>query len=183
MIPFTHDIQFCFKFRKNQTFLKLTTAEHVKEVEFLDEDLIQVKCMTSRILIRPKDVYHFTLILPSKQIPFTLSHFLEILEPTEYRGEIRHVEAKIDKGEYKERDGSLTVGKRLYTEVNSLHQDFSVIRGKLKAQRAFANPRSVSREKRALGPSQGSVDIAEVGPSSGRAKPKRHSCSLGGRPN
>ena len=43
MIPFTHDIQFCFKFRKNKIFLKLTTTERVKEVEFLDEDLIQVK--------------------------------------------------------------------------------------------------------------------------------------------
>ena len=66
MIPFTHDILFCFKFRKNKIFLKLTTAERVKEVEFLDEDLIQVKCMTSGILIRPQDVYHFTVILPSK---------------------------------------------------------------------------------------------------------------------
>ena len=66
MIPFTHDIQFCFKFRKNEIFLKLMMAERVKEVEFLDEDLIQVKCMTSGVLIRPKDVYHFTLILPSK---------------------------------------------------------------------------------------------------------------------
>ena len=66
MIPFTHDIQFCFKFKKNELFLKLTTAERVKEVEFLDEDLIQVKCMTSGILIRPQDVYHFTFVLPSK---------------------------------------------------------------------------------------------------------------------
>ena len=67
MIPFSrHDIQFCFKFRKNEIFLKLTTAERVKEVEFLNEDLIQVKCMTSGVLIRPEDMYHFTLILPSK---------------------------------------------------------------------------------------------------------------------
>ena len=119
MIPFTHDIQFCFKFRKKQMFLKLSTAERVKEVEFLDDDFIQVKCMTSGVLIRPQDVYHFTLILPSKQIPFTLSHFLESLEPTEYRGEIKHVEAKIDRGEYKERDGSPVVRKRLCTKVNS----------------------------------------------------------------
>ena len=153
MIPFTHDIQFCFNFRKNQTFLKLKTTEHVKEVEFLDEDLIQVKCMTSKILIRPEDEYHFTFILFSKQIPFTLSYFLESLEPTNYRGEIRHLESKIDKGEYKERDGSRAFGKRLCTKVNSLLQDFSVIRGKLEAQRAFASPRSISREKRALGPS------------------------------
>ena len=120
MIRFTHNIQFYFKFKKNEIFLKLTTAECVKEVEFLDEDLIQVKCMTSGILIRPQDVYHFTLILPSKLIPFTLSHFLESLEPIEYRGEVKHVEAKIDRGKYKERDRSPTVGKRLCTKVNSL---------------------------------------------------------------
>ena len=124
MIPFMHDIQFCFKFRKDQTFLRLTTAERVKEVEFLDDDLIQVKCMTSGILIRLEDVYHFTLILPLKQIPFTLSYVLESLEPIEYRGEIRHVEAKIDRGEYKEWDGSPAVGKCLCTKANSLLQDF-----------------------------------------------------------
>ena len=158
------------------------TAERVKEVEFLDEDLIQVKCMTSGILIRPEDVYHLTLILPSKQIPFTLSHFLESLEPTEYRGEIKHVEAKIDRGEYKEWDGSPAVRKRLCTKVNSLLQDFSVIGGKLEAQRAFASPRSVSREKRPPGPSQGSLDTAGASPASGRAKPRRPSASVGERP-
>ena len=183
MIPFMHDIQFCFKFRKNEIFLKLTTAERVKEVEFLDEDVIQVNCMTSGVLIRSEDVYHFTLILSSKQIPFTLSHFLESLEPTEYRGEIKHVEAKIDRGEYKERDRSPAIGKRLCTKVNSLLQDFSVIRGKLEAQRAFANLRSMSREKRPTGPSQGSVDTAGAGLASGRAKPRRQSASVGGRPN
>ena len=155
----------------------------MKEVEFLDEDLIQVKCMTSGILIRPEDVYHFTLILPSKQIPFTLLHFLESLEPTEYKREIRHVKAKIDRGEYKERDGSPVVGKRLCTKVNSLLQDFFIIRGKLEAQRAFANPRSVSREKQVPGPSQGSMDTAEAGPTWGRTKPRQQSTSVGGRSN
>ena len=182
MIPFTHDIQFCFKFKKNQIFLKLMTAERVKEVEYLDDDFIQVKCMTSGILIRPEDVYHFTLIFPSKQIPFTLSHFLESLEPTEYRGETKHVEAKIDRGEYKEWDGTPAVGKRLCTKVNSLLQDFSVIRGKLEAQRAIASPRSVSKERRPLGPSQGIVDTAGASLASGKAKPRRPSASGGERP-
>ena len=178
MIPFTHDIQFCFKFRKNKIILKLTTTERVKEVEFLDEDLIQVKCMTSGVLIKPQDVYHFTLILLSKQIPFTLLHFLESLEPTEYRREVKHVEAKIDRDEYKERDGLLAVGKRLCTKVNSLLQDFSVIRGKLEAQRAFASPRSISREKCPPGPSQGSVDTVGASLASGKAKPRRPSASV-----
>ena len=182
MIPFMHDIQFCFKFKKIEIILKLTTAERVKEVEFLDEDLIQVKCMTSRVLIRPQDVYHFTVILPSKQIPFTLSHFLESLKPTDYKGEIKHVEAKIDKGEYKKWDGLPAVEKRLCTKVNSLLQDFSVIRGKLEVQRAFASLRSVSREKRPPGPSHRSVDMAGASPASGRAKPRQKSGSVGGRP-
>ena len=182
MIPFTHDIQFCFKFKNNQLFLKLTTVERIKEVEFLDNDFIQVKCMTSSILIRPEDVYHFIVILPSKQIPFTLSHFLESLEPTKSRGEIKHVEAKIDRGEYKERDGLPAVGKWLYMKVNSLLQDFSVIRGKLEAQRAFASPHIVSREERPPSPSQGSVDTTGASPALGRAKPRRPSGSVGGRP-
>ena len=66
--------------------------------------------------LRPEDKYHFTLILPSKQIPFTLSYFLESLEPTNYRGEIKHLEVKIERGEYKERDGLPAVGKRLCTK-------------------------------------------------------------------
>ena len=138
--------------------------------------------MTSGILIRLEDVYHVTLILPSKQILSTLSHFLESLEPTEYKGEIKHVEVKIDRGKYKERDESPAVGKRLCTKVNSLLQDFSVIKGKLEAQRAFTNPRSVSREKRPPGPSQGSVDTAGASPTSGKAKPRRPSASVGGQP-
>ena len=182
MILFTHDIQFCFKFRRNDVYLKLTTAERVKEVEFLDDNLIQVKCMTSGVLIKPEDMYHFTLILPSKQIPFSLTHFLQILEPTDYLGEIKHVEAKINRGEYKERDGSPAVGKRLCTKVNSLLQDFSVIRGKLEAHRAFARPRSVSREKQPPGPSQGSVDMVGASPTSGRGKPRQQSGSVDGRP-
>ena len=140
MIPFTHNIQFSFKFIKNQTFLKLTIVERIKDVEFLDKDLIQVKCMTSGILIKPEDEYDFTLILSSKQIPFTLSNFLESLEFIEYQREIRHLDAKIDKEDYKERDGLLAYGKWLCSKVNSLLQDFLVIRGKLEAQRAFASP-------------------------------------------
>ena len=120
-------------------------------MEFLDEDLIQVKYMTSGVLIRPKDEYHFTPILPSKQIPFTLSNFFESLEPTKYKGEIKHLEAKIDRGDYKEQDGSPAYGKRLCLNLNSLLQDYLVIRGKLEAQRAFASSWSVSREKQALG--------------------------------
>ena len=101
-------------------FLKLTTVERMKDVEFLDKDLIQVKCMTSRILIRPEDEYHFTLILPSKQIPFTLLYFLQSLEPTNYRGEIRHLEAKIDTRKYKEQDRSPAFGKCLCSKLNSI---------------------------------------------------------------
>ena len=149
----------------------------MKDVEFLDNDFIHVKCMTLGVLIRPEDVYHFTVILPSKQIPFMLSHFLESLEPTEYRGEIKHVEAKIDRGKYKEQDESPAAGKRLYTKVNSLLQDFSVIRGKLEAQRAFASPYSMSNEKRPPGPSQWCVDTVGASPALGRAKPRCESAN------
>ena len=89
---------------------------------------------------------------------------------------------KIDRGEYKDRDGSLAVRKQLCTKVNSLLQDFSIIRGKLEAQRAFANPRSMSREKRPPSPTQGFVDTARASPASGRAKPRKPSGSVSGRP-
>ena len=92
------------------------------------------------------------------------------------------MEAKIDRGEYKEWDGMPADRKRLCTKVNSLLQDFSVIRRKLEAQRAFASPCSVSRERRPPGPSQGFVDTVGASPASGKAKPMRPSASGGERP-
>ena len=145
MIPVTHDIQFAFKFKKSTAFLKLTTMEGVKEAETLDDVFIQLNCVTSGDLINPGDEYHFTLIIPTHQISFSLLHFLESLEPTPYRTEVKHLEAKIDKGEYKDRDGSPATGKRLCTKVNTLLQDFSIIRGKLEAQILFATPRATER--------------------------------------
>nr|PNR52876.1 hypothetical protein PHYPA_009251 [Physcomitrium patens] len=179
MIPFTHDIQFLFKFKKSQAFLKLTTAERVKDVEYLDGDMILVKCVTTGVLIDPTDEYHFTVLILSKRIPFTMSPFLESLEPTEYSGEVKQLEAKIDKGDYTKKDGSPAFGKRLCTKINSLLQDFSVIKGKLEAQKLLAASQSVQREVRAVGGSQASVDIATPAPSSSRGKAKPRSSSAG----
>ena len=153
VIPITHDIQFAFKSRKSATFRKLTAMERVKEAETLDDVFIQVKCVTSGVLINLGDKYHFTLIIPTHQISFILSHFLKSLEPTPYRTEVKHLEAKIDRGEYKDKDGLPTTGKRLCTKVNTLLQDFSIIRGKLDAQRSFATPRTVERQTRVGGQS------------------------------
>nr|PNR52963.1 hypothetical protein PHYPA_009338 [Physcomitrium patens] len=164
MIPFTHNIQFLFKFKKSQAFLKLTTAKRVKDVEYLDGDMILVKCVTIEVLIDPTDEYHFTVLIPSKRIPFTMSPFLESLEPTEYSGE---------------KDGSPAFGKWLCTNINLLLQDFSVIKGKLEAQKLLAVPRSVWREVRAVGGSQASVDTAAPVPSSSRGKAKPRSSSAG----
>nr|PNR27966.1 hypothetical protein PHYPA_028558 [Physcomitrium patens] len=172
MIPFTHDIQFLFKFKKSLAFLKLTTAERVKDVEYLDGDMILVKCVTTEVLIDPTDEYHFTVLIPSKRIPFTMSPFLESLEPTEYSGEVKQLEAKIDRGDYNEKDGSPAFGKRLCTKINSLLQDFSVIKGKLEVQKLLAALRSVRREVRAVGGSQASVDTTAPAPSSSRGKAK-----------
>nr|PNR49410.1 hypothetical protein PHYPA_011306 [Physcomitrium patens] len=179
MIPFTHDIQFLFKFKKSQAFLKLTTVERVKDVEYLDGDMILVKCVTTGVLIDPTDEYHFTVLIPSKRIPFTMSLFLESLEPTEYSGEVKQLEAKIDKGDYNEKDGSPAFGKRLCTKINSLLQDFSVIKGKLEAQKLLAAPRSIRREVRAVGGSQASIDTAAPTPSSSWGKVKPRSSSAG----
>ena len=59
-----------------------------------------------------------------------------------YRTEIKHLEAKIDMGEYKDKDESLATEKHLCTKVNTLLEDFSIIRGKLEAQTLFATPRT-----------------------------------------
>ena len=64
----------------------------------------------------------------------------------EYRGEVKQLEAKIDKGDYREKNGSPVYGKWLCMKIISLLQDFSVIREKLEAQRAFSSPRSISRD-------------------------------------
>ena len=53
----------------------------------------------------------------------------------------------------------------------------------MEAQRAFASPRSVSREKQAPGPSQGFINTIGGGRSLGRARPRRQSGSVGTRPN
>ena len=181
MIPVTHDIEFAFKFKKSTAFLKLTTMERVKEAETLDESVfIQLKCVTLGVLINPRDEYHFTLIISTHQISFTLSHFLESLESMPYRMEVKHFEAKMDKGEYKDRDGSPATGKHLCTKVNTLLQDFSIIKGKLEAQRLFTIPRTAERQTRVGGQSQGSLETATAGPSSTKAKLRPRSTSAGG---
>ncbi|XP_024357441.1 uncharacterized protein [Physcomitrium patens] len=167
MIPFTQDIQFLFKFKKSQAFLKLKTVERVKDVEYLDGDMILVKCVTTGVLIDPTDEYHFTILIPSKQIPFIMSPFLESLEPTEYSGEVKQLEAKIDRGDYNEKDGSPAFGKRLCTKINSLLQDFSVIKAGEKrshgtgrgSTRSRSSPIAPSGDRRAA---SGSSQVSEV---------------------
>ena len=181
MIPITHDIQFAFKFKKSVAFLKLTTMEQVKEAETLDDLFIQLNCVTSGVLINPRDEYHFMLIILTQQISFTLSYFLQSLEPTAYRTEVKHVEAKIDRREYKDKDGSPATGKRLCTKVNKLLQDFPIIRSKLDAQRSFAIPRTIERQTKVKGQSQGSLETATAWPSLTMAKPRPLSASTGGR--
>lgn len=120
MISFTHTIQFSFKFKKSQIFLKLTIAEWVKDVEYLDGNMIEIKCVTNGVLIDPKDECQFTILIPSKRIPFIMSFFLESLESTEYSGEMKQFEAKIDREDYNEKNECPTLSKQLYTKINSL---------------------------------------------------------------
>ena len=91
------------------------------------------------------------------------------------------MEAKIDRGENKDRDGLPAIGKWLCTKVNTLLRDFSIIRGRLDAQRSFATPWTVKRQTRVEGQSQGSLETTTLGPSSTRAKPRPQSASAGRR--
>ena len=141
MIPFTHDMCFAFKFKRNQVFISFTKVERVKELDHLADDIIQVKCMTGGMLINPADEYHFTIMLPLKAIPFTLVHLLESLQPVEYVGEIKELENKAK--DFINSNNKPIVGKRLCSKVNSLLRDFAVIKAKLDEQRALAASRSV----------------------------------------
>ena len=181
MIPFTNDIQFSCKFMNAEVYIKLSVAERIKDLECLNDPLIHIKCMTTEINQKPEDAYHFTLVINSKTIPFNLTSFLESLEPTEYRDEIKQLEVKIDRGEYKDRNGLPASGKRLCSKICTLFQDFSNIMAKLEAQKAMSTPRSVSRDNRPQGRSYGSLDTDTAGPSSSQAKPKRRSASAGPR--
>ena len=180
MIPFTHDMCFAFKFRRSQVFISFTKAERVKDVDHLADDIIQVKCMTGGVLINPANEYHFTIMLPSKAIPFTLAHLLESLQPTEYVGEMKELENKAK--DFIDSKNMPIMGKRLYSKVNSLLRDFVVIKAKLDAQRALASSRSVGNnpQRRPRG-SQGSVDTAggPLSSSRGKAKPQPSSAGHG----
>ena len=88
--------------------------------------------MTGGVLINRADEYHFTIMLPSKEIPFTLAHLLESLQPTEYAGEIKELENKSKY--FIDSNKTPIVGKRLCSKVNSLLRDFVVIKAKLDAQ-------------------------------------------------
>ena len=180
MIPFTHNMCFAFKFKRSQVFISLTKAERVKELDHLGDDIIQVKCMIGGVLINRADEYHFTIMLPSKAIPFTLAHLLKSLQPTEYAGEIKELENKAK--DFIDSNKRPIVGKRLCSKVNSLLRDFAVIRAKLDAQRALASSRSVGHSpQRRPGGSQGSLDTVEgpLSSSRGKGKPRPSSASRG----
>ena len=153
-------------------------AQVRNDLDFLAEDIVQVKCMTAGVLINTADEYHFTITLASRAIPFTLTNLLESLEPTEYSGEIKDLENKAR--DFLDSTGNPIVGKRLCSKVNSLLRDFSVIKVKLDAQRALASSRSVGNSpNRPPTGSQGSVDTAGRAPSTSRRKAKRRSSSTG----
>ena len=178
MIPFTQDMCFAFKFKRSQVFISFTKAERVKEVDHLADDIIQVKCMTGGVLINPADEYHFTIMLLSKAIPFTLAHLLESLQPTEYVGEIKELENKVK--DFIDSNNRPIVGKRLCSKVNSLLRDFAVIKAKFDMQRALASLRSVGNSpQRRPGGSQGSINTTGGPLSSSRGKAKPRPSSVG----
>ena len=65
--------------------------------------------------------------------------------------------------------------------MNTLLWDFSIIRGKLDAQRLFATLWTAERQTRIEGQSEGSLETAIDEPSSTRAKPRPRSISASGR--
>ena len=169
MIPFSNNLSIAFKYRKTPLFLTFSTQEKVKDLEFLSEDIVQIKCMTSGPLVNTADEYHFTILMPSRTVPFTLSNLLRSLENTDYAGDIREIE---ERGrDFFDSTGNMSYGKRLCSKVNILLRDFDMIKVKLESQRAMASARSVGiNPSRAEPGSQGSVETIGQTPSTSRRK-------------
>ena len=154
MIPHTNLICFSYKFRSTQVFFTLSFEEKVKDVEIDTHPMLKIKCMTLKPGIERSHQYHFTICFNTLLIPFTMSPFLHSLEPTPYRTEIKEMEAKIDRKEYQNVDGSPLNGKKLATKIRCLFNDFAQLKGKIEMRLTIQKLWTVSAD---LGRSDASV--------------------------
>jgi len=100
MIPFKNIICFSCKYKVGDNFYVVSYDEKIKEVAHYKAAVVKIHCVNAISGKSDKEQCHFTIILDTKKIPFTMTHFLETLEPIEYRTDIPDFEKKIDAKEY-----------------------------------------------------------------------------------
>ena len=106
MIPFTDNMSLSYKFKSAQVYLQLSFQAKVKDVEADVNPILKVKCMTTIPDVEKNNQYHFAVFIDSVLIPFNLSPFLSSLEPTPYSSEIKELETKLDRNEWKNANGT-----------------------------------------------------------------------------
>ena len=104
------------------------------------------KIVTAVTGLPDSNQYHFTIRLDSSTCAFNISHFLSMLEPTEYRTAIPDLEKKVDHNYFKTKDGKLATGKALYSCLKALLNDFTILKTKLELKKKDMTVRTVSQE-------------------------------------
>ena len=117
----------------------------MKDVEVDTNPIVKVKCMTTISEVKKKDQYHFAVCIDSVLIPFNLSPFLASLEPTPYSSEIKELETKLDRNEWKNDNGAPLNWKKLCNKIRHLFTDFHMLKEKLQMQGEINKTRSVSK--------------------------------------
>ena len=145
MIPFTDDMTLSYKFKSAQVYLQLSFQVKVKDVEADANPILKVKCITTISDVEKKNQYHFAIFIDSVLIPFNLSLFLSSLEPTPYSSEIKELETKLDRNNWKNANNTPLNWKKLYNKIRHLFTDFHTLKGKLQMQGEINKPWSVSK--------------------------------------
>ena len=154
MIPDSNNFAFTYRFKNAQCFLNLSFLEKVKDVESDAHPTLRVKCVTT--IPKSEDQYYFAICIDSVRIPFAITSLLDNLEPTPFKGEIKKLERRIDKNEWKDVNGSSISWKELANKIQGLFCDFNVLKGKLEKQNEMSRARMVTNESQSEGTNQAS---------------------------
>ena len=169
MIPHTDNLVFNMKYKNSGAYITLSFDERVKSVINDKYPTIQIHCVTTKTSVAPKDQYHFTILLNFEKIYFNITPLLASLEPTPYRTAIKQLEAKVDKGEFHNQDGTPLTGNRLCMKLTLLFNSFVLLKERQDLEKQFMAPRTLSADVVSQGGSQPSIEAPAQG-SQGRGK-------------
>jgi len=110
---------------------------------------------------------HFTIIVDSLKIPFSVTHFLETLEPTEFRTKIPELEKKIDNNFFCTTLRKTFTGRPLCSCLRKLFVTFEILKAKLESTKKDMSARIVSEDLPAKG-ADGRMSIGILGAQNSR---------------